>query len=442
MMQSHRYGACRFAALAVLLAAPLTTRLAQAELPYEEPPINYLTAEDDNPVSQLARRLEQGELRLEPRPPWGPLPALLEALEIPVSSQGLVFSQTSFQRNRISRRTPRAIYFGDEVYVGYVPGGEVLEISTADPRLGGTFYTLDARPDQPARLSRRTHDCLQCHVSNRTADLPGHLIRSLYVDRQGMPIFNLGTLTVDHTTPLERRWGGWYVSGTHGGQVHLGNQTFVAGEPPGADQLQAGANRTDLSSLFDTSLYLSPHSDLVALMVLEHQTQMHNRIARASYEERMAAHYDDSLNQALGRPAGERSESYHRRCQQAVEQLLEVALFSGEASLTEPVRGTSDFQTEFSARSPRDARGRSLYQLDLEHRLFRYPLSYLVYSRAMRELPEPVAHRFYSRLAEVLRGQDTSSAFAHLTAGDRAALDEILRATGERLGPSGQAIFH
>lgn len=426
----------RFLAALVLLAGAAPAR---AELPYEDPPIDYLTAAASDPIARLASRLEQGEVVLARHETLGYLPALLAELGVPPSSQGLVFSQTSFQRHKIRPRTPRAIYFGDEVYVGYVPGGEVLELSAADPGLGGVFYTLDQSPGEegsPPRLARRTHDCLQCHVSNRTAELPGHLIRSVYPDRRGQPIYNLGTLTVDHHTPLAKRWGGWYVTGTHGSQRHLGNQTFQEGDQPETVDLSAGANVSELGSRIETGLYLTPHSDITALMVLEHQTQLHNLIARAAYEERLAAHYDQSMNEALGRSGEHRSESYQRRCQDAVEKLLEFALYCGEAPLVEPVRGPTSFASDFAARGPRDRQGRSLRELSMAGRMFRYPLSYLVYSRPLRELPPEVRRRLGERLAEVLDGRDTAAKFAHLSPADRRAIREILVDTQAEL-PAG-----
>src|SRR5262249_15348619 len=203
-----------------------------------------------------------------------------------------------------------------------------------------------------------------------------------------------------------------------------------------------GANLTDLSDRFNTNAYLSPHSDIVALMVLEHQAEMHNRIGRATLLTRLALFEEASINKALDRPAGYRSETTISRIKSAGEPLVKYMLFSDEARLTDRVRGTSDFAEMFSKRGPHDKRGRSLRDLDLEHRLFAYPCSYLIYSQAFDAMPAPVKEYVYRRLWEVLSGQDTSEDFRHLTAADRRAILEILRETKSNLPDSWRADAH
>ena len=134
---------------------------------------------------------------------------------MPVSSQMLVFSKTSLQRQRISPRHPRALYFNDDVYVGFCQGGDVLEISAVDPQLGTVFYTLDQDGDRASRASpaRPTTACSATAPRRRRA-FPGHLVRSVFADADGQPILLGGTYRIDQTSPLEKRWGGWYVTGT------------------------------------------------------------------------------------------------------------------------------------------------------------------------------------------------------------------------------------
>jgi len=403
--------------------------VARAEIPFEREPINYLTATPRDPVAKLEERLQAGKDSLRHEAVRGYLRSVLEKLEIPVSSQVLVFSKTSFQRSRIAPESPRALYFNDDVYVGYVQGGDVLEFSAVDPELGGTFYLLEQTKQPAPSFARQTHDCLQCHAAGKTLDVPGHLVRSVYPEETGQPAFNAGTFSTSHESPMSERWGGWYVTGTHGKQVHMGNVVVNDRKAPEKLDTAAGSNVTDLSSRIDTSPYLTPHSDLVALMVLEHQVKMHNLITLANYQTKIALHYARAINKALGEPEDAISESTARRYQGPAEDLVRYMLFVDEAPLTEPVQGTTTFGQDFSARGPRDHAGRSLRDLDLNTRLLRYPCSYLIYSKAFDALPGLVKDRVYRRLWEVLSGSDQSAGYARRTPEERKAILEILRET-------------
>jgi hypothetical protein len=395
---------------------------------FDEAPIRYSASTPDNVVSRLQERLAKGDARLERDAKTGYLRSVLRELQVPISSQVLVFSKTSLQRHRIGPETPRALYFNDDVYIGYCRHGDVMEVSAADPKLGTVFYTVDQRDDQ-AKFVRRGESCLLCHGSTRTGGFPGHLVRSVYPDSTGLPILSGGTHRIDHTSPLEKRWGGWYVTGTTGKQAHLGNLIIRTRSVPDTIDNTAGLNLTDLRGRFNTANYPSEHSDLVALMVLEHQTEAHNLITRANFATRMALHQEETLNREMKLPASHRWDSTNTRIRSAGEALVQYLLFSGEVKLTDRLRGTSAFSEEFSRRGPRDSRGRSLRDLDLERRLFRYPCSYLIYSRSFDELPGAVKEYVWKRLGEVLTGQDRTPPFAHLSDADRQAIREILVAT-------------
>jgi hypothetical protein len=409
------------------LVLPVAAR-AQSDL-YEGEPIRYLTATATDPIARLQAALDQGSKTLTRDGRLGYLKSVLDALDIDPESQVLVFSKTSFQRDRIGPETPRALYFNDDVYVGHVRGGDVLELSAADPSLGGVFYLLDQRETEKPVFERATHDCLQCHASANTRGVPGHLVRSVFPLPSGQPAYNAGTFLTTDESPMNERWGGWYVTGTHGKQRHMGNALVTDRKAPERLDTETGANLTDLSSRFDASVYLRPTSDIVALLVLEHQTQMHNLIAAASYQARLARHYDEGINKALGRPADFVSISTEARLRGPTEKLVRGLLFSGATTFTDPVAGTSKFAANFTARGRKDARGRSLREFDLNHRLFRYPCSYLIESDAFAALPESIKGRTLRRLHEVLTATDPGPDFAHLTADDRRAIVEILTAT-------------
>ena len=380
--------------------------------------IEYSTTAPADAVASLQQKIDAGTLKLEFDPEHGYLPAVLRALKIPVASQGLVFSKTSLQLDRIAPWTPRAIYFNDDVYVGWVQHGPIMEVATADPKLGAVFYTLDQHATDHPKFERQTQLCLVCHDSSAvTGGIPGFIMRSVYADRYGYAIPTAREVVTTDQTPLDRRWGGWYVTGTVGNQRHLGNiiAPVTSHEIPNVPDYEAkvdtvaNANLTDLSALFNTKPYLSPNSDAVALLVLAHQTHIHNLITVAGYDARTGS----PDQQILG----------------AADRLVKGMLFSRETTLSAPVKGTSDFAAEFVKVGPRDHQGRSLRDLDLTRRVFKYPLSYLIYSESFDALPAVVKNRVYQRLDEVLSGRDQSEEFADLSPADRKAILEILQDT-------------
>ena len=400
--------------------------VGRVQVDYERPPIDYLAAPVADPVARLAKKIEAGEATLAYDAKSGYLSSLLTALDIPVSSQVLVFSKTSFQQSRISPRRPRALYFNDDIYIGWVQQGDVVEVTAIDPHQGAVFYTLNQEETDRPKFVRQTHNCLVCHGSSQTEGVPGSFVRSIYPDRAGRPVLSAGTYRTDYRSPLSERWGGWYVTGTHGAQRHMGNVVVTSKSEPEKLDIESGANITELVDRLDVAPYLAKHSDIVALMVLEHQVAMHNRITAANYSARITQRDAQVMNDALHCPADFESDSTCRRFDSAAEKLLEALLFGDEYALTAAIKGTSTFTEDFSRRGPLDRHGRSLRQLDLESRLFRYPCSYLIYSEAFDALPSPVRERVLRRLWDVLTGEDPSGKFGHLTADDRQAILEIL----------------
>ncbi len=420
--------------LLVALALFASPAIVLADDDFERPPINYSKAKPNNPIERLQEKIDAGKVQMAFHEERGYLPAVLNALQVPQSSQVLVFSKTSLQRSRISPKSPRALYFNDEMYIGFCQAGPVLEISAADPTLGTVYYALDQEQADRPKFVRQIDACILCHASSQTRNVPGHIIRSVYPDRGGEPIFSLGTQRVDQMTAIDRRWGGWYVTGTHGKQTHLGNLTVknrddrqtIAKNPE-------GQNITNLKDFFNTSAYLTPHSDIVALMVLEHQTEAHNLIARASIQARLASHDRALLNKELGRAADSYSETTARRIKNAGDALVRYLLFSEEARLTDKIQGTSTFATDFVKNGPRDKKGRSLREFDLERRLFKYPCSYLIYSDSFEQLPMAMKDYVYQQMHDVLTDRHYGGGFGHLSAGDRQAILEILRDTKKDL---------
>jgi len=416
-----------------LLAATLALTIAAAadQPAYDSPPINYSKAIPADPIASLQSRIASGKAALAHDADHGYLKALLEALEIPASSQTLVFSKTSFQRHKINPRAPRALYFNDDVYLGWVRGGEVVEVSSVDPQLGSVFYTLSQNPAPAPRFVRQTDACLQCHDSTgQTLGVPGHIVRSVYPGEDGMPHFNLGTFRTNYRSPIAERWGGWYVTGDHGPMRHMGNVTYSdEANPDRKASGEEGANVKDLSRLARIEAYLTHTSDIVALMVLEHQTLVHNLITRANHQTRIAVLQSDEINKLSGTPGGPLTEGARARIRANAEPLVEALLFSDEAPLAGRVKGNSTFAADFEKRGPFDAKGRSLRQFDLEKRMFRHPCSYLIHSKAFAGLPAAARAYVSNRLRDILLGRDAGREYAHLSAADRTSILEILRGT-------------
>jgi hypothetical protein len=363
-----------------------------------------------NPVEDLGRRVGSGELHLEYRQPRGYLDALLEALDISPLTQTLVFSKTSAQFRLISPHSPRALYFDDDVYVGWVRGGPFIEISVADPVKGASFYTVAQDPSIPPRPTLDSSQCLQCHESGRTLGIPGHLTRSVHPAADGQPFLQLGTIDVDQRTPISERFGGWYVTGDV--FEHWGNRIL-----PDAKTPQIAESR-DLSTIIRLDDYLTADSDITAHLLLVHQTQTHNYIARAALEARKAIAYRD---EAMARYGGsdEMLQSVKRRIERPAEDLIEALLFAGEAKLPAPIRERSALAEAFSRRG-------AFYELDLQTRLLKAPISYLMLSDAFDSLPKETLDYLSSRLQVILRGEDTTGKFDYLTPADRAAVRQLI----------------
>jgi hypothetical protein len=379
--------------------------------------IRYTAGDLENPITRLNGRLAKGELRLSYDPDHGYLRSLLEALSIPVSSQALVFSKTSFQADLITMHNPRAVFVGDSVFVGWVRGADVLEIAAADRRQGSVFYTLAQKApgesDAPVMLERK-NDCLACHLSWDTRGVPGLLTTSMYPLPDDPNAYANGFTTVQGS-PLEQRWGGWWVTGDTGGAQHLGNIPVMPAEKNFGRPRNPKAPLATVEGFFDMKGYLAKTSDVVAQLVLAHETTVINLITRLGWEARVAE----------AAPSADAAS----RVKDAAAELADSLLMLDETPLTGQVRGSSGFAEWFAAQGPRDGQGRSLRELELRTRLFRYPCSFLIYSEAFDGLPAAARQAVYERLSDVLSGRDTRKITQHLSAADRQAVLQILRDT-------------
>jgi len=396
-------------------AAPAQT-VDEALAPVDHPAIHYYQGGLNDRVAHLIDDMKTGKVKLASSPGGtGFLPGVLRALGVNQDSQVMVFSRTSFQASRISPRNPRAIYFSDDVMVGYVRGSNLLEVADLDPKQGIIFYSFDQEADPP-RFDRRDV-CLQCHESRGTLGIPGLMVASVYPDADGMPAFMGAQQLTDHRSRFEDRWGGWYVTGTHGDMRHLGNAVGHERDHPEVLDTRDTLNLTSLAKRFDPAGYLSATSDIVALMTLEHQTHMTDLMIRVGWEARVAEH------------DGKSDRSARSRYESDLNELVTYMLFADEAPLQADVAGVSTFTKTFPERGPRDAHGRSLRDFDLHQRLFRYPLSYMIYSDAFDGLPGSVRDDIYQKLYDVLTGKNTDPKYKRLSEAGRTAVLEIVRGT-------------
>src|SRR6266536_1793842 len=404
----------------VLLAAAVSAQRPDAFVESRDhAAIQYSTHPTDTSVSRLNRDLEAGRAHLTFEKNGGWLLSLLKALDVPVESQLLVFSETSAQAPLITMKNPRALYFNDGTAVGWVRGASVLEIAAEDPREGVIFYTLDQRGDARPVL-KRNNGCLECHLTWDTLGVPGLTTISTFPMSDAKNAYASG-VTVDHRVDLDQRWGGWYITGPSVPARHFGNLPVVRPEKELARPSPPPPLLHSVAGLFDASQYPTTYSDAAAHMVIGHQAHMTNLLTRLGWEARVQA-----------RPAPGKTPKGNRVAD-AASDFVDYMLFIDEAPLPRRIEGSSGFAEKFSARGPKDARGRSLYQLDLERRMLRYPCSYMMYSPAFDALPEPALDAVYRRMWQVLSGQETSKRYAKLTPADRETIIEILRDTKKNL---------
>ena len=351
-------------------------------------------SDSDTAVASLDAMLRTGRAQLRFEERSGYLRSVLDHLHVPVESQVVTFSQASLHGARVTDSYPRAIFFNDEIAVAWAPQSSSLELAAYSRQRGLVFYTLEQSHDAPRFEERR--DCLACHKTERTLGVPGLLVLSAPRLRSGQASRNDGAAPImtDHRTPLSDRWGGWYVTGVSRRWRHQGNRI-------GQGWL------TSLYDQFDTSGYPTLYSDIVALMVLEHQARASNLISRAQ----SLFHTD---------PSG-------RDVAIAIHELTDYLLFADEAPLPAAIVGTSGFAEWFSSRTPRGASGPSLYQLDLRRRLFRRPVSYMIYSDLFDALPQLVKDRVYTRLLAVLKAPGEGSvSYPEVSPVEKAATLDVL----------------
>lgn len=373
-----------------------------------DPAQAYWTRPLNDPLTKLKNELERGSDDLDYSSEKAFVVSLLEKLDVPVSSQLLVFSTTSLQLRLISPRNPRAIFFNDEIYVGWVPGGQ-LEFVSIDPDLGGIFYISDIpnRGDRKMRLDRADR-CMNCHHDEDTRYAPGIVIKSVLPGPTGGTIRAFRKGEVGHEIPFSGRFGGWHVTGEHGIEEHRGNLLgSLDGEEISTTPLEFGER-------FDVSGYPVPSSDILPHLIFEHQSGFVNRCVAAAYQARYFLE--------LGK--GKFRQEDLDAIREVADELVRYLLFADEAAFPPGgVVGDSGFKEDFLARGKLDAKGRSLREFNLKTRIFEHRCSYMICSSAFHGLPAEFKTLVYAEIGKSL------DKFEHPAAAERAAIREILRET-------------
>ena len=378
----------------------------------EHPAHAYWKRPLEDPFTELLPDLRSGAVELDYQSDKAFVASLLEALDIPVSSQLLVFSATSLQQPRISKRNPRALYFNENVYVGWVPGAQV-EVISIDPNLGAIFYIFGIPRRAQALRVERADECMNCHARSLTGRTPGLTVKSVIAGPNGGSLDAFRLETTGHSIPFEERFGGWHVTGRHGIQEHWGNLfgRFSKGE------LLTEPNA--FGERFDPDTYPVSTSDVLAHLIFEHDIGFNNRAIEATYAARAFQHED-----------GENLTAEHEaELERLAHALVRYLLFADEVPLPSGgVQGDPAFIQAFLATRRATPEGRSLKELDLKTRLFRHRCSYMIYSVAFQGLHPLVKNRVLGKLHAAL-AEVGSDEYAYIEREEKRTIDKILRGT-------------
>ena len=364
--------------------------------------------------TRIKADLESGRVPLDQGSEKSFLISLLKVLGVSPHSQMLVFSTTSLQLSLISPSNPRALYFNDEIYLGYVPGGR-LEIVSLDPVLGGIYYLMDfPSPSRPMKIER-SERCMNCHAAEETGYVPGLVIKSVIPAPGGGSLTSYRVGKTGHDIPLSQRFGGWHITGQPSFTQHWGNLTgrSISGRLE-TYPLTAG-------SRFDWARYAASTSDLLPQLLHEHQAGFANRVLEAGYRARLALH----LNPNGFSPAQE------VELEEQSERVVRYLLFADEAPLPDSgIQDSPDFRADFQKAARRaTSDGLSLRDLDLKTRLLRYRCSYMIYSPIFQELASPLRLKIYRALRRALSLSAPQAAYSYLLDDERRSILRILEAT-------------
>jgi hypothetical protein len=417
--------------LFILFLAFAPVASAQFYNDFELKPHGYFTRKPQDPMSLLMEKIDAREVKITEENGKPLVERLLRELKLDKDTQVLVFSKTSLQKRAVSYRNPRAIYFNESVYLGWMPNGRV-EVASFDPEIGPLFYFQRQLDDTRSRLFVRTRSCLGCHAGNATNFIPGSLGRSVYPDRTGRVLKGIEDYRRSgHHIPLQDRYGGWFVSGQHGKMRHMGNSIATREDGQVTIDRKRFANLEKLDQFFPTDSYLAPGSDIAALLVFDHQVTMHHRLVEATYRARQAL-FDSKLDPMETDVAKLAAGRSIREFTEGVDKVIDYMLFREEIALPE-VSCDANFRRAFTANKRTDKGGYSLKDLRLDGRIFEHRCSFMIYSPSFEHMPPMLRGAIYDRLHQILTAQAPVKGFEHLGAEERTRIFEILRETKKDL---------
>ncbi|MBK8094005.1 MAG: hypothetical protein IPK32_19045 [Verrucomicrobiaceae bacterium] len=377
-------------------------------------PHNYATWQPKDRFAELLQRVEKGEVTLDTTDDQSMLRSLLTALKIPVSSQLLLFSASSLHSEIINPRNPRALFFNEDTYVGYVPGG-VLEVAAADPERGPIFYVFDRmQPGGPMPRLERGTKCFNCHGGVATKGLPGLIAESLLVSQAGSSLETYRRDEQGHHIPLENRFGGWHLTGGHHISGHRANVYGLTrnGRTEKQDVIPG--------QTWALEKHLLPTSDILPHLIHEHQIGFENRLVRGIYTVRQLKHERKGM---LGNTELTEIDTW-------AQEFARYVLFADEAKFpSSGIQGDSVYAKAFQEDRRASKRGLALKDLDMKTRIFKHRCSYMLYTDTWKHAPKELKDRVYFRMAEGLRDAQPNPALAHLSIEERRAIREILKDT-------------
>ena len=382
---------------------------------FEDKIHSYHEKKPDDPFAQLKNELESKKIDLNFQNEKDYLNWLLNELYISKHSQLLVYSTTSLQLSRISPYNPRAIYFSDDLYLGYVPGGQI-EVIGIDPQLGAIPYIFDLPQKNEIKHPKiyRSTRCMKCHASQEFGGSPSLLLSSVIPAHGGGTIDSFRKNSFGHEIQFKDRFGGWHITGHNPFPISWANQIGVMSNN------KVGRIPNPPGKYFKWEKYPTKSSSIISHLLLEHQVGFTNRCIDIIYRYRELISKTSNL---------EIDQKRKKFISQGTGKLLNYLLFKNEVPL-ENFRITSNdaFLNDFQTSSNNSSK---LRRLNLKSRLFDYRCSYMIFSNSFSGLPLEFKIELFNQLFKIMAPKQKSvpDEFSYLEEKEREIIHQVLTAS-------------